>query len=267
MGLKFCPYCGSQLKEGYLFCGECGKRIKDETLPDSKVIPTTCQESVSQISKRIDRSVQGRLQTKEKTERGLETFLERQVAAEVRLPSREAVEIRVKINPPPTAVKTVRDLIIWEYAKLIAHAAKLDGNYRFIMSRYMKLKKGEMKWASPDDDAKDMMVRGERTCIYCGSTEVATQDHIIPKCKGGPDIPANIVPACKSCNSSKLDKDIFEWYFLDRKSENIPRKVWSRYLKLVWEFHTLHRTLDRADINMDGKLDIQDIGAVFKRRT
>lgn len=196
----------------------------------------------------------------------LKSFLEAQAAARVPLRSKEEVEVEAKIRPPPTAVKTVRELIYWEYAKLIAEAAKMKGNYRFIMNRYMKLKKGEIRWASPDEDAKEMMVHGERVCIYCGAIGNLTEDHIIPVSKGGPDIPANIVPACKECNSSKLDKDIFEWYFLEKKAEKVPRKVWSRYLKLVHEFHTLHRTIDRPDVNRDGRLDIQDIGAIFSRR-
>jgi hypothetical protein len=196
----------------------------------------------------------------------LESFLETQAAAEVALPSKEEVHVEAKVKPPPTAVKSVRELIYWEYAKVIAQAAKMDGNYSFIMNRYTKLKKGEIKWTTPDEDAKEMMVHGHTGCIYCGCPDDLTQDHIIPRCKGGPDIPANIVPACKKCNSSKIDKDIFEWYFLDKKFDRIPRKLWSRYLKLVWEFHALHRTLDRVDINQDGKLDIQDIGAIFKRR-
>lgn len=195
----------------------------------------------------------------------LESFLQRQAAAKAALPSKEEVKVEAKIKPPPRAVKNVRDLIYWEYAKLIAEAAKLEGNYGFIMNRYVRLKNGEIKWASPDQDAQEMMVHGERTCIYCGAAGDLTMDHIIPQCKGGPDIPANIVPACKKCNSSKMDRDIFEWYFIERKAQRIPRKVWSRYLKLVWEFHTLHRTIDRSDINRDGKLDIQDIGAIFKR--
>jgi hypothetical protein len=55
--------------------------------------------------------------------------------------------------------------------------AKMDGNYRFIMNRYMKLKKGEIKWATPDQDAEDMMVHGDRICIYCGAPGDLTKDH------------------------------------------------------------------------------------------
>lgn len=49
-------------------------------------------------------------------------------------------------------------------------------------------------------------------CAYCGEKRKLTQDHFIPVSKGGGYIMGNIVPACASCNSSKRDRDFFEWY-------------------------------------------------------
>lgn len=46
---------------------------------------------------------------------------------------------------------------------------------------------------------------GGCTCAYCGkglSENEATLEHVIPISKGGPDIPANIVIACKKCNEA-----------------------------------------------------------------
>ena len=165
---------------------------------------------------------------------------------------------------PPHAVKTVRDLIYWEYAQLIAKSAGFDKNYRFIMSRYQKLKKGEIKMSELVKDDKEL-VKCDRCCIYCGCEENLTFDHIIPLSKGGPDIISNQVLACKSCNSSKGDKDIFYWYGIERK-ETVPKLVLSKYLKLVYDFHESRGTLDRTDINMDGKLDVMDL-AIFKPST
>lgn len=47
-------------------------------------------------------------------------------------------------------------------------------------------------------------------CAYCGSPAEAW-DHITPVVKGGRTTPGNILPACKSCNSSKGDRDVYEW--------------------------------------------------------
>lgn len=203
--------------------------------------------------------------TIDKSSRGLtlDEFLGRQAAAKAAVPIKSDIEVKVYVKPPPRAVKTVRELIYWEYAKLIAKAAGFDKNYGFIMSRFMKLKNNQMHISDiTKDDEKALMM--ERACVYCGSKEDLAIDHIIPLVKGGPDITSNKVISCKKCNSSKLDKDIFEWYYLVRKQQEIPKLVWSKYLKLVWEFHTMSRSLDRADINMDGKLDVLDLGAIFK---
>lgn len=47
-------------------------------------------------------------------------------------------------------------------------------------------------------------------CVYCGKP-ANTVDHIIPKSKGGQDTDWNLVPSCKSCNSSKKDKSLAEF--------------------------------------------------------
>ena len=50
------------------------------------------------------------------------------------------------------------------------------------------------------------------TCVYCGDEKELTQDHFVPLSKQGEYTKNNIVPACKSCNSKKLNKNYFEWY-------------------------------------------------------
>ncbi len=49
------------------------------------------------------------------------------------------------------------------------------------------------------------------TCLYCGSNQSITLDHIIPIARGGTHSIGNLAPACKKCNSSKSDKTIQEW--------------------------------------------------------
>jgi hypothetical protein len=102
--------------------------------------------------------------------------------------------------------------------------------------------------------------------VYCHSREDLSIDHIIPLKRGGflAKISSNKILCRKACDSSKPHKDIFGWYYIVRKEEQIPRLVWIKYLKLVWEFHSMNRTLDRSDLNKDGRLDILDLGSIFK---
>jgi hypothetical protein len=64
-------------------------------------------------------------------------FLGRQAAFKAKVQVKSDVQVTIQVKPPPAAVKTIRELIYWEYAKLIAKAAGFDKNYRFIMSRYI----------------------------------------------------------------------------------------------------------------------------------
>jgi hypothetical protein len=46
-------------------------------------------------------------------------------------------------------------------------------------------------------------------CVYCyGPAD--TYEHILAKSRGGPDVWANIAPACRKCNNKKGDRSIIE---------------------------------------------------------
>jgi len=49
-------------------------------------------------------------------------------------------------------------------------------------------------------------------CAYCGQEKPLAQEHVTPLAKGGEYTINNIIPSCKSCNSSKGAKILFEWY-------------------------------------------------------
>ncbi len=40
-------------------------------------------------------------------------------------------------------------------------------------------------------------------------------DHVVPLSKGGANAAHNSVPACTSCNTSKGNKDLRDWYVAD----------------------------------------------------
>ena len=57
-----------------------------------------------------------------------------------------------------------------------------------------------------------VLSRDGKRCAYCGVTGVQLQlDHIFPRSRGGPDLPENLTPACKPCNTSKGAKTVDEW--------------------------------------------------------
>lgn len=51
------------------------------------------------------------------------------------------------------------------------------------------------------EEAVDLLA--PNACHYCGTDRMLGLDHVIPLSNGGLNRPANIVPSCQSCNSSK----------------------------------------------------------------
>ena len=163
---------------------------------------------------------------------------------------------------PPSAIKTIKDLIFWEYAKLISGSALDDRkNYGFIMRTFKQLQSGEKKWS---DILREDIKMNNTKCAYCGGTQELSNDHIVPKRECHFAEIHNIVKACKKCNSSKSDKDLIEWWGIEKRYE-LPRIAMGKYLKMVYICHECRETLDKGDLNLDGKLNLLDLGHIFKR--
>ena len=67
-------------------------------------------------------------------------------------------------------------------------------------------------------------------CAYCGSTESLEQEHVIPVSRGGHYTPDNIIPACRSCNASKNNKIMQDWF---TQHENYSVERMANILKYV----------------------------------
>lgn len=52
----------------------------------------------------------------------------------------------------------------------------------------------------------------ERKCCFCGKETALTQEHFLAVDNGGGYTKENIIPSCKSCNSSKWKHNCLEWY-------------------------------------------------------
>ena len=138
----------------------------------------------------------------------------------------------------PIKPHTVAELIYWSYANLaMAHDGinrglpTYDKNSFIIRMRmYKGLLSKKMQISTLFKDERWKMENGAR-CVYCGSTEKLSVDHLFPRIKGGADNIENLVCSCKSCNSSKGKKDLMAWY---RERNQFPSiMVLRRYLKLV----------------------------------
>ncbi|MBN2662812.1 MAG: HNH endonuclease [Bacteroidales bacterium] len=185
---------------------------------------------------------------------------------------------------PDRDVKTIKDLIFYQYAKIIVKSAMKTGDnetakknyYGLIKNKFRELQSGKISWS--DIIREDLQfIDTEKKCIYCGSTENITKDHIIPKsicindrCSKCDKIQGihNIIWACKNCNSKKGTKGLYhlyhELYPDKKKSDLLPILLEKKYLKLMYNCHKCAGTLDSCDLNNDGFIDVLDIDVIIK---
>ncbi|MFA4890885.1 MAG: HNH endonuclease [Candidatus Gracilibacteria bacterium] len=150
---------------------------------------------------------------------------------------------------PPSAVRTVRDQIYWQYAKLISKSAGFGIDSRgFQMQKFMELRDGKIQWSST---VREWLKENEKPnqCIYCKEARDLTVEHILPRSCGGPDITDNTIRVCKRCNSSKGGKRLYEWIGYEKK-DNVPRIAEGKYLKLLYELHSQKETLETDKENL-----------------
>lgn len=153
---------------------------------------------------------------------------------------------------PPTAVKTIHDLINWQYAKIIAQSAGMGKTqWGFIMDRYKKLQSGEIGWNWLREYVKER--EDPDHCAYCGEQGPLTLEHLFPRSLHGPEEEKNVVWVCARCNSSKGDRRLYEFWTLRHGLKaakyEVPRIAEGKYLKMA------HDLLDGAgvlDTDQDG---------------
>jgi hypothetical protein len=64
-----------------------------------------------------------------------------------------------------------------------------------------------------EEQWKACLVEFDNKCAYCGKeSDDLHQEHVIPVSKDGDYTVSNIVPACKRCNTSKLNRNMETWY-------------------------------------------------------
>jgi ribosomal protein L37AE/L43A len=186
---------------------------------------------------------------------------------------------------PDRDVKTIRDLIYYQYAKIIVRRASgvADGkeakavSYGLIKNKFRELKNGIISWSEITREDKQL-VEAEKRCIYCGAERDLHWEHIVPKSLGIlPQCPTcetiqgihNQIWACGSCNSSKGAKGLYQFYKDKLPGERkyydlVPGLAEKKYLKTIYNCHKCAGTLDGGDIDGDGELTVLDIDHIVK---
>jgi len=107
----------------------------------------------------------------------------------------------IKYKNPDREVKTIQDLIFYQYAKIIARRAFSIPNgieakrkhYGFIKKKFLGLRDGIISWS--DITREDwQFVEAEKKCIYCGAEHDLHREHIIPSS-------LCIKPKCENCST------------------------------------------------------------------
>jgi 5-methylcytosine-specific restriction endonuclease McrA len=77
---------------------------------------------------------------------------------------------------------------------------------------------------------KNVMVRDDFKCVYCGTKNNLNIDHVFPQSKGGKNTFENTVTSCLSCNNRKGDRTLREAKMFYKKRNFTP------YQPTVMEF-------------------------------
>ena len=145
-------------------------------------------------------------------------------------------------SPLPTYVRTIRDDILYECAKLISRSARGELERAYVTYLFKKLRDGDISISGMIREWDQVL---PPQCVFCGSTTDLITDRLIPKSRGGDDSAENKVPVCKECQSARGEKGIFEWLGLNRKDQ-LPRLVLGRYLVQLLKVHEAAGTLYTA---------------------
>lgn len=78
---------------------------------------------------------------------------------------------------------------------------------------------------------ESVKVKFNNKCAYCGQEKPLSQEHFISVINNGEYTHNNIIPSCKSCNSSKGAKDFFEWYSKYKYYSKKREKLILKYLR------------------------------------
>ena len=153
------------------------------------------------------------------------------------------------------------EYLFWSYANLQMLCAALNmGKEKYDHSCYMIRSKAFKAYKEGRWNIHDLLefnvakIKENNYCWYCGKEmepSKLTKDHVFPKSKGGVNDMDNIIMVCKTCNSSKGNMDLFEWYATVRK-EWPPLNILIHYLKNIYLYSVENGLMDKHAEELDG---------------
>lgn len=162
--------------------------------------------------------------------------------------------------PRTPKLETFGDYLYYAYANMQMLIMALNsGRSKFDRTCYMVRAKAfkayrEGRWKIRDLHINNVWkLKGGDHCWYCLEEiprEKLTIEHIFPRSKDGSDDMDNIVLVCKSCNSSKRDLDLLEWFSKVKKQWPWPY-IFAYYLKHVYLYAVKHNLLDKTSEEID----------------
>lgn len=78
-------------------------------------------------------------------------------------------------------------------------------------ARWRMRKREQMGAGASVEELHELRALYGGICAYCHERDADTFDHVVPLSRGGLHETANLLPACRPCNSSKKDKLLSEW--------------------------------------------------------
>lgn len=112
-----------------------------------------------------------------------------------------------------------------------------------IINQKRRARKNNLPTTLTNESWERTLIHFNYECAYCGMTEkehlqetgqLLHQDHIIPIAKQGGYEKYNIVPCCRSCNSSKGTQDFRDWYpeqdfYTEERSRKLVRFIFAHW--------------------------------------
>jgi hypothetical protein len=181
---------------------------------------------------------------------------------------------------PDRDVQTIKQLIYYQYAKVMARSAfgpeAKRQSYGFIKQSFRDLCDGRKQWSDITREDKQF-IQTDKVCLYCGSADDLQWEHIVPKsiklndrCTTCDKLQGihNQVWACAKCNLEKRDKGLYSYYLArfpeDKKYyDRIPPLLEKKYLKTIYFCHECAGTLDEGNLDKDGTITVLDIDKVL----